>query len=150
VNDAGSVRVGKRCRYIMRDRVRLEVIERPLGLETTSQRSTREVLEHEIRPTIGSAVVIDADDVWMRDASSGMRLAFEAEWVRAGTLKLQRDRSIEFSVMREPNLAHTAGTDFFAKLIAVGDDLSMPQWWQSQLSSLGMIFPCRPDEKPGE
>jgi hypothetical protein len=26
----------------------------------------------------------------------------------------------------------------------------MPQWWQSQLSSLGMIFPCRPDEKPGE
>jgi hypothetical protein len=52
--------------------------------------------------------------------------------------------------MREPDFAHTAGTNFFAELIAVGDQLPTPQWWQSQLASLGMIFPCRPDEKPGE
>jgi hypothetical protein len=150
VNDAGSVRVGKRCRDVMRDRARLEVIERLLGLETIGQRSTREVLEHEIGPTFGSAVVKYADDVWMGESSSRMCLAFEAELVSPGTSKLQGDRSIEFSIMREPDFAHTAGTNFFAELIAVGDRLPMPQWWQSQLSSLGMIFPCRPDEKPGE
>jgi hypothetical protein len=125
--------VGKRCRYVMRDRVCLEVIERPFGLETTSQRSTREMLEHEIGPTFGSAVVVYADDVWMGEASSRMCLAFEAESVSPGTLKLQCDRSIQFPIMRQPYFAHTAMPKFFAKLIAVGDDLSAPQWWQSQL-----------------
>jgi hypothetical protein len=100
VNDAGCVRVGKRCRDVMRDRVRLEVIERPLGLETIGQRSTREVLEHEIGPTFGGAVVIYAHDVWMGEASSGMCLAFEADLVTPGPLKLQGDRPIEFSIMR--------------------------------------------------
>jgi hypothetical protein len=136
VNDAGSVRVGKRCRYVMRDRARLEVIERPLGLETTSQRSAREVLEHEIGPTFGSAEVIYADDVWMGEACSSMCLAFEAESFSPVTLKLQGDRSLEFSIMREPNFAHTAGTNLFAKLIAVGDQLPTPQWWQCQLRFL--------------
>jgi hypothetical protein len=63
-------------------------------------------------------------------------------------LKLQCDRSIEFPIVRQPYFAHSAVPKFFAKLIAVGDDLSMPQRWQSQLLSLETTFPCRPDEKP--
>ena len=109
------------------------MIERPPGLEATSQRSAREVLEHEIGPTFGSAVVIYADYVWMGEACRSMCLALEAESFSPLTLKLQGDRSIEFSIMREPNFAHTARTNFFAKLIALGDELRTPQWWQCQL-----------------
>jgi hypothetical protein len=72
----------------------------------------------------------------MGESGSRMCLAFEAELVSPGTSKLQGDRSIKFSIMREPDFAHTAGTNFFAELIAVGDQLSTPQWRQCQLPFL--------------
>jgi hypothetical protein len=130
VNDTLRVGVRESRRYVAGDLLGFGVSECIGRGESIRERAAREVLKDEVWSPVRKAIVIDANDVRMREGCGRMRLPLETRLASLPTVKLESHASIELPVKGEPHFSHAAAPDLALELVAIGNYLRTPQWRQ--------------------
>ena len=118
------MRVGEARRDLRRDPLTFGISERLARGESVFERPTRKVLEHHVRLAVGSAVVVEACDVRVRERCDRVRLALETLGVGVSGKELHRHVPVELSVVREPDRAHPARSELLLETVSAADRLA--------------------------
>src|SRR5437588_12234517 len=114
----------KSGRHLHGDRLRFVVPERPAGWQPVLERPASEVLERHVGAAGDLAVVVEAGDVRVVERCGGASLALEPRSVGVGRAQLERDRTFELDVGREPDLGHRALSKLPLEPVTLADDIA--------------------------
>jgi hypothetical protein len=131
MDDTGAMGGGDRRQHLFQDRERLDRFQPPLVGQHVAQGPAAYVLHHQVREPVVSALVVDGDDVGMRE--TGDRLGFPSEPLDearvvglAGMDDLHRHGALQALVRGGVDGRHSAARDATPDPVAPVDERADP------------------------